>query len=191
MGTRGLWGFYNEGKDKLTYNHFDSYPTGLGETVRKFIISHPVDALRKIASRIELVDGKSEPTSKQILECENWTDLTVSSKSVKDWYCLLRESQSDPESYTKLKYMIDSKDFIQDSLFCEFAYIINLDTEKLEIYKGFQTKLQNNRYKPTPEEYKKIKETKSGCGTPYYNCKLWKEISFSKLKKFSMKDLEK
>jgi len=26
MGTRGLWGIRKDGKDKLTYNHYDSYP---------------------------------------------------------------------------------------------------------------------------------------------------------------------
>ena len=196
MGTRGLWGFRNEGKDKLTYNHFDSYPTGLGETVRKFITSHPVDVLRKIASKIELVDGKSEPTEKQIKECSKWTDLSVSNQSTKDWYCLLKGIQSDPELYSDYHnkhYMIDSKDFIQDSLFCEYAYIINLDTEKLEIYLGFQKTPQNNRYKPSTAECKKIKEEAktSGCGTPFYNCKLHLEVPLSKLKKFSMEKVHK
>ena len=191
MGTRGLWGFHNQGKDKLTYNHFDSYPTGLGEIVRKFIISHTLNELKKIATNIELVDGKSEPTDKQIKECEKWTDLSVSDKSTNDWYCLLRNAQSNPEAYKKLRYMIDSKDFVQDSLFCEYAYIINLDTKKLEIYLGFQKTPQNNRYKPTIEECKKIEEEAktSGCGTPYYNCKLLMEIPFSEIKKFSMEEL--
>lgn len=31
----------------------------------------------------------------------------------------------------------DCHEFLKDSLFCEYAYIINLDTNKLEIYKGF------------------------------------------------------
>lgn len=32
---------------------------------------------------------------------------------------------------------IDSKEFLSDSLFCEWAYIINFDEEVFEIYKGF------------------------------------------------------
>lgn len=31
MGTRGSWGFVLNGKRWETYNHFDSYPSGLGE----------------------------------------------------------------------------------------------------------------------------------------------------------------
>lgn len=36
MGTRGAYGFYKDGQNKLTYNHFDSYPEGLGNTVVDF-----------------------------------------------------------------------------------------------------------------------------------------------------------
>ena len=42
--------------------------------------------------------------------------------------------------------MIDSRSFMKDSLFCEWAYVINLTTNKLEIYRGFQKKPQKNRY---------------------------------------------
>ena len=43
--------------------------------------------------------------------------------------------------------MIDNHDFILDSLFCEYVYIINLDTNMLECWKGFQTiPNKGNRY---------------------------------------------
>ena len=32
MGTRGMNGFISQGETKAAYNHFDSYPTGLGGT---------------------------------------------------------------------------------------------------------------------------------------------------------------
>ena len=44
-------------------------------------------------------------------------------------------------------YMIDSSDFIKDSLFCEYAYIVNLDSGMLEFWKGFQKEPDpGNRY---------------------------------------------
>jgi hypothetical protein len=64
MGTRGTWGFVLDDREKLTYNHFDSYPDGLG-----------ADLL-------------------------NW---------------------------------------LRDSLFCEWAYVIDLDNQRFEVYRGFQT----------------------------------------------------
>jgi hypothetical protein len=43
--------------------------------------------------------------------------------------------------------MTDSNNFIRDSLFCEYAYIINLDTNCLEFWVGFQKEpCENNRY---------------------------------------------
>ena len=37
MGTRGFWGVRDNGRTRFTYNHFDSYPTGLGVDVAEFI----------------------------------------------------------------------------------------------------------------------------------------------------------
>ena len=31
MGTRGAFGFLVDGETKVTYNHWDSYPSGLGQ----------------------------------------------------------------------------------------------------------------------------------------------------------------
>lgn len=33
--------------------------------------------------------------------------------------------------------LVNQEDFAKDSLFCEWAYVVNLDTEELECYKGF------------------------------------------------------
>jgi len=39
MGTRGSFGFRIKTKDKLAYNHFDSYPDGLGASVCDFMMT--------------------------------------------------------------------------------------------------------------------------------------------------------
>ena len=36
MSTRGAYGFYKNGVDKITYNHYDSYFSGLGEEIVNF-----------------------------------------------------------------------------------------------------------------------------------------------------------
>ena len=40
--------------------------------------------------------------------------------------------------------MIDNKEFMGDSLFCEYAYILNLDNNYLEIYKGFNKDIETD-----------------------------------------------
>ncbi|MBO7697356.1 MAG: hypothetical protein J6T10_32405 [Methanobrevibacter sp.] len=156
MSTRGLWGFRKNNVDKLTYNHFDSYPSGLGREIIEFIQNNCLE-LENICKRIILVDEESTPTEKQIEELKDFADLTVSTRSENDWYCLLRKAQEDKNVYAQgLKYMIDNKNFILDSVFCEYAYIINLDTKKLEIYVGFQNiPDETNRYgcQPNSEGY--------------------------------------
>lgn len=148
MGTRGCYGFRKNGVDKLTYNHWDSYPDCLGHDVVEFCKSTSIKEMNEIFDRIVLVEEGSKPTKKQIAECIEFYDESVSTGKLDDWYCLLRETQGNLNVYKNgLKYMINSCEFIKDSLFCEYAYIINLDTNCLEFWRGFQDKpCKDNRY---------------------------------------------
>lgn len=169
MGTRGSYGFRKNEVDKLTYNHYDSYPSWLGSKVLEFCKNHSIEELNDIYDKIIMVNEQDTPTEEQIRECiaNGYVDFSVSSQRQDDWYCLLRECQGDLECLAKAEhhaYMIDNNDFIKDSLFCEYAYIINLDDEVLEFYNGFQERPQmNNRYGTQPYE---------GYSSTYYPCKL-------------------
>lgn len=180
MGTRGAWGFRKDNVDKITYNHFDSYPSGLGEIIKEFICKHSIKELKETADRIVLINGKTPPTKAQIKECISFADVNVGNGDLHDWYCLLRETQSNPVAYIKdVRYMVDNADFISDSLFCEYAYVINLDSNKLEIYAGFQKKPQKNRYFKIPIGK-----------NDYANCKLVFEIDLNKVKDFDMEKVK-
>jgi hypothetical protein len=147
MGTRGVWGFIINGKEKITYNHFDSYPEGLGKDIFVFVANTPIEKMIDIAEKIIMV-GEQRPSVEQVEECKKFADTSVGVQDLKDWYCLLRNSQGNPSAYLyELKYMIDNHTFLENSLFCEWAYIINLDTKKVEVYKGFnQNKDARGRY---------------------------------------------
>ena len=154
MGTRGCWGFRQDGQDKLTYNHFDSYPTGLGQEL--------VDALKEVTDMtffktcvrdLELVKTDVPPTKKQIEKLCQFTDLTVSERSTADWYCLLHDCQGDLHKTLEASVMSDDHHFMNDSLFCEWAYVINLDDDTFEIYEGFQKKCHAlGRYASGPSD---------------------------------------
>lgn len=74
---------------------------------------------------------------------------------------MLRNAQGDLDAYKNgLKYMIDSCGFIKDSLWCEYAYIINLDTYELEFWVGGQDK---------PDIYNRYGVERDG---DYYPCKM-------------------
>lgn len=146
MGTRGAWGFRIDGVDKITYVHSDAYPEGLGQDLISCLIRRIVDGyilfsevLKQQARALRLVSNEiALPTQKEIDRLYKYADLNVSSRRYGDWYCLLRQTQGDLEKTLEATVMIDSHEFLADSLFCEFAYVINLDDETFEIYKGFQ-----------------------------------------------------
>lgn len=135
MGTRGAYGFRVNEKDKLAYNHSDSYPGWLGRDVLRFVSGSSCEELRQIAENVEMVEESGKPTSEQILECQPWTDVDEDDSSVGTWYDLLRGLQGDLEPYKEgLRYLPTCGKFILDPILCEYAYVINVDSGKLEFY---------------------------------------------------------
>lgn len=181
MGTRGLVGLYHKGITKAAYNQFDSYPSELGVTILKEIrdaVLQGVD-LKAIFESIVLVDERAIPTPEEVEATEFYHDLTVSNRATSDWYCLLRKAQGTLFPYLdgRLKYMIDYADFIKNSLFCEWAYLINLDTEMFEVWRGYQQKpVKGNRYGVQFDE-----NTKTSIGERYFPCRMVKEYRLAEL----------
>ena len=165
MGTRGTFGFRIDGEDKLTYNHFDSYPNGLGNDVVEFVRN--VKDWNKVREQVrtlrDITDTK--PTPEDIKACASVTDLSVSEQNTDDWYCLLQGTQGDPQKILDISMYQKNNEFITDSLFCEYGYIVNLDDMTLEFYKGFQKK------KHKKGRYSKHKPEK-GHESNYYACAL-------------------
>ena len=90
----------------------------------------------------------------------------------------------------------DNEAFLYDSLFCEYAYIINLDTGNLEFYKGFNTnpkgkgryvKLGKHVCEPFTIVNSKGEKTKVKKKT-YYGVNLKKEIPLENIKEYSIKN---
>lgn len=147
MGTRGLIGFVADGELKATYNHFDSYPDGLGEVALGFVAQLVKDGPAAVASakarvkELAVVEEDAEPTAEQVAKLSTWTDETVNSPSETgkpSWYQLLRRTQGNPDAILSSGFLIDSVSFGNDSLFCEWGYVIDFDHEVIEVYRGFQ-----------------------------------------------------
>ncbi len=156
MGTRGAFGVKSNGKYYVTYNHFDSYPDALGQEMvnmcRDFSKDNLWEKLAKRFSKVVLVNdyGNKKPTEKQIERyvANGFCKSAVSSGSLEEWYCLLRGTQNGVAIKAildgKLNHLINSFDFLKDSLFCEYAYIMNLDDHCLEFYEGFNHEPDKN-----------------------------------------------
>ena len=170
MGTRGIVGFRENGNDHLVYNHFDSYPDCLGQIMVDFARTKAAKnptLYKEMASAMRDISGTT-PTEIDIQRCKDFTDLGVSNQSTDDWYCLLRDTQGDPEAILKCGLYEAYDDFIKDSLFCEYAYVINFDTGMLEFYEGFQNEPHDSGRYATSEPN----------GSEYYPCRLVGEFPF-------------
>lgn len=142
MGTRGAMGVRIDGVDKIAYNHFDSYPSGLGDSiladVNELMRDPGLDGMRRLARDLRVVDESTEATAAEQARFSRFMDSGVGSKSPADWYVLLRELQGEFKDTLQAGVMIDGHTFLTDSLFCEWAYIVNLDESTFEVYRGFQ-----------------------------------------------------
>lgn len=112
MSTRGLLGFVHKGKIRASYNHLDSYPEGLGQGIIK--LCNIIVDWEGFASRYEKI---------------NW--ISTQEEPIK--YLSGKEVMMEILKDNPLT-LLDEHDFAQDDVFCEYAYMINLDTKELEIY---------------------------------------------------------
>lgn len=141
MGTRGFLGFVIDGTEKIAYNHFDSYPSGLGSDVLSWLRIATSDGTVHIAERaraLTVVDPNSTPTAQQIEQLREFANLNVGTQDVEDWYVLLRETQGNPGAMLQAGYIEDAGQFPLDSLFAEWGYLVDLDADVFEVYRGFQ-----------------------------------------------------
>jgi len=177
MGTRGSVGVITKsGEYKSSYNHFDSYPSGLGQEMVSLIMrinkEKKWDVFSKKMEEIKFVDDDQEPTEE---ERNIYSKYHQNVSSGTDWYSLLRDLQGtglfeEILNGEDIQHMINSNGFIEDSLFCEYAYIINLQNGTFEVYEGFQSEPQKgNRFG------EKADERSSG---DYYPCALREVINF-------------
>lgn len=179
MGTRGAYGFHRDGVDKITYNHFGSYPEHLGLSVVQFCKNTSVEEMNEIFDRIVLVQENDQPKPEELKEIDQIRDLLGTEErplfSRYNWYHILRGAQGNLDVYKHgLRYMTDNKDFLKDGLFCEWGYVINLHTQRLEVYRGLQHTHQQNRYALTEEERLKreAQARRHNWTEAYYNCHL-------------------
>lgn len=161
MSTRGVWGLRKDDVDKVCYNQMDSYPSGLGENVVELIRMADDETLSRMFDEIELVDAGDTPSKEDVERYKSvpgLVNLSVSESRLQDWYCLIYSSHYYPlyflpdavfeieVGFTSKKkcsvgqrycrHMVDSKEFLLDGLCCEWAYIINVNTKVLEVYRG-------------------------------------------------------
>lgn len=142
MGTRGFVGFVVDGTEKIAYNHWDSYPSGLGADVLEWLNDSrsalESGSLADLARRLRVVDPQSTPTAEDIEHLRQFANLGVGEQTLDDWYVLLRNTQGKPALMLEAGAIEDAAHFPLDSLMAEWGYVVDFDAGSFEVYRGFQ-----------------------------------------------------
>jgi hypothetical protein len=132
MSTRGLWGFNLDGELKVRYSHSDSYPSWLGIHLAKDLQGQDLGELADYVRLIRMVAGDAIPTAKELAALPG----DLSARLGDDWSECLRNLDFDLVGTLALGIMADYRDFGYDSLFCEWAWIVDLDGHAFTVYRG-------------------------------------------------------
>jgi hypothetical protein len=167
------------GRDFGSYCHCDSYPEGLGKDIvadyHAAIEEFGLDGLKQRAASLEVLDQDQKPTAEQKKRLSAFSNTGVSEQTADDPYCLVRNLQGKLLDTIRTGVILDAMDFVKQSLFCEWGYIVNLDEMKLEIYKGIQQKPHGKgRYADAPP-------SRSATGTDFYACALINEFQLDSI----------
>jgi hypothetical protein len=182
MGTRNVTCVVKDGEYRVyQYGQWDGYPSGQGDTIATFIRNCIIpDGGIRFRSQVDRIVRISDEELRQ-----RWAEVGATS----DWVNM-EQAQKFKEKFGEhfsrdcgaeiLQYIFDSEQppevyfsgegFPEDSLFCEWVYVVNLDTGHLEIFRGFNKRRlgKKQRFYPLQKEGKQ----------KYYPCRLWKEYAF-------------
>jgi hypothetical protein len=106
MSTNGNWGFRKDGVEKITYQHYDSYPSGLGDDV-VIMVKCSLENLDEMFDRIQVTNDESDLiTPLSLLKRYNRGQKTIK--------------------------MFGHNNYKSEYL--DYAYIIDLNKKMLEVY---------------------------------------------------------
>lgn len=181
MGTRHLIFIYYQGRFAIAqYGQWDGYPEGQGFTILAFIRDPTnITRLKEGLNHIHTpTDTELEQLYKEIdVPDENGIHFWGSDVLKKAWPSLSRDAGAkileiiaQATAEKRVPVVLDS-DFVYDGLFCEWAYVIDLDDKVLEVFQSTETKRESSS-----QRFKDV-EGKGGGRVPA----LIKSFSFSEL----------
>lgn len=143
MGTRHLTVVKLGGEYKITqYGQWDGYPEGQGITVLEFIRGITENNLLEVfADRVASCRWITEEEAAAIEKDRDWPNKYP--ELSRDAGAEILQMVMDSGSGLAL---VNNIDFAADSLFCEWAWLIDLDAGTFEAYEGF------NQTKPLTEQ---------------------------------------
>ncbi|NMC60676.1 MAG: hypothetical protein GYA51_15025 [Candidatus Methanofastidiosa archaeon] len=138
MGTRHVTAVFLNGEPKVAqYGQWDGYPSGQGVTILNFLRKANMPKFRKKIEKCIFLTA--EQIKERWTECgadpnSQWVGIDVSHKFQQKYPGLHRDTGAAilemiyKDNVTELQ---NSLDFVKDSLWCEWAYVIDLNEREL------------------------------------------------------------
>ena len=192
MGTRNVTYVIKDGEYRVAqYCQWDGYPTGQGRTAAGFIVDRlqTPEGLETFGKRVSEVREMSATDVQALLkevgaDDSGWVTLDVERKFQEKYAHLDRSFGAKVLEYvynTPNAGLSLDLEFAGDSLMCEWAYVIDLDTGMFEAYKGF-----NNSPVPESERFAKFKQLRND----YYPVKLVYSTPLANVTDETVQDIE-
>ena len=126
MSTRGVFIIRKDGMDKGQRISCDAYPCGAGQDVIDLVKTTDLSVLYELMTEYDDMDIPGDESS----------DIRAPEPFSYD-SCMLSVKRKLP-----LPVSTSAPEYIKDSLFCEYAYVIDLDQNELLFFVGFQRQPQ-------------------------------------------------
>lgn len=145
MGTRHLICVVSDGDYRIAqYGQWDGYPEGQGASILEFLKSSMAEPLKKnLENCTWLTNAEYEKlweefgvdTKQEMIDYNVYQDFCNKHPELsRDTGARILEMVAGATGKIKLQ---NSLDFSRDSLFCEWAYVIDFDKNTFEVYQGF------------------------------------------------------
>jgi hypothetical protein len=184
MGTRHLTAVVLNGEYKIAqYGQWDGYPSGQGRTALAFLHSKKRrEKLKKQLARCVFVTEEEMTEALAKLGLNEWMTAEEANRFHAEFPFVNRDHGAyilDMVANTTSNpiRLQNSISFAEDSLFCEWAYVVDFDKNTFEVYRGFnKSPIENEK-----ERFAKMAKTKYDHAGEYYPIRLFKKYSLSKL----------
>jgi hypothetical protein len=180
MGTRNLTIIKIDGEIKCAqYGQWDGYPSGQGKVIadffKNFQCSYDLDIFKTKVRKLRWLttEEHDEILKNYTDESGHWMTIEQGNKLLEDYPYLSRDTGAKILwciAYGNIKGLVNSIDFLDDDVFCEWAYEIDLDKDKITVYRNgkniwkeyvlysFTSKEMDKLQKKSQEKYNEVEQ---------------------------------
>ena len=189
MGTRNLTMVISEGKTRIAqYGQWDGYPSGQGLTALLFLLGANLEHFKSQLLKCRFINAYKQREINKFMKSigsnDGWMNMEQAKKYHAKYPLLTRDNGAEimeliDKAEGKVFWLHDDSKFAGDSLFCEWAYVIDLDKKTFEVYQGFNENPleETERFYHLTEGALKAREGRD----TYYPVKLLKSYSLDEL----------